>query len=463
MNAPDARVEDADARRNGTAEETLCHEDAETVVAAEHVSHAGDEDLHVRQDRGGMQPPEAAIRDLEERLRRYPSKRYPVQHATAQFHLGITLAAAGDLERAEEALVTAAQLFDPAALRAEHGKAMNALGSVLRLAGRPKEAAHILARAAATFHAAGLTAEHGAACFNLGLVRREAGDVDGASHAFDVARRLFEAAGAPAHAAAAARELGAVRFAAGDLAAAERALEGAVPTALRAGDAAGAGAAANLLGLVELAAGRATEAVDSFATAAAAHPRSVRPADYAMAKANLALAHEGAGDAVRARVAARQALGIPAAAPPVRTQAEAVLSRLGGAQPDDMVAVLAEEEPEHRAAIVREELARWADAGDAERRADAAAWIDGQLARPSAAVGLAESWVAGLLELAPADMETVIRSVVEALGEREAEAQERFRAEVAMAAARFHVPQLLRLRDAFNRIAAELGEEPAWR
>jgi len=53
-----------------------------------------------------------AIAQLEERLRRYPDDRYPVQHATARFHLGAALAQASDLAGAEEALVVAAHLFD---------------------------------------------------------------------------------------------------------------------------------------------------------------------------------------------------------------------------------------------------------------------------------------------------------------------------------------------------------------
>ncbi|MBW3653781.1 MAG: hypothetical protein KY433_09350 [Actinobacteria bacterium] len=410
-----------------------------------------------------VQPDDGPLGELEERLRRYPAQRYPVQHATAQFHLGVALAGLGEFERAEAALVRAAELFDPRALTSEHGKAMNALGSVLRLAGRPAEAAEVFVRAAAAFRAADLLAEHGAACFNLGLVRRETDDVDGAIAVFAEARKLFEQANAPAHAAAAARELGAARFAAGDLDAARDVLDGSVELAARAGDEAGAGAAANVLGLVELAAGRAREAVEAFAVAAAANPRSVRREDYAMAKANLALAHEAAGQHRRARIAARQALAVASAAPPVRAQAEAALARLG-TEPDDAVAVVdGEQDQGVRAAIVREELARWVDAGDAERRAEAGAWIDAQLARPARAVALAEAWVGGLLELPPPDMETVIRGVVEALRERPAGAQERFRSDVASAAARFHVPQLLRLRDEFNRIAAELGEQPAWR
>ena len=71
----------------------------------------------------------------------------------------------------------------------------------------------------------------------------------------------------------------------------------------------------------------------------------------------------------------------------------------------------------------------------------------------------AEAWLGGLLELPPEWMETLIRSALEVLGSRDAAAKERFRADVSSAAARFHVPQLLRLEETFRRIAAEL-EEP---
>lgn len=410
-----------------------------------------------------MQPDDGPVGELEERLRRYPAERYPVQHATAQFHLGVALAELGELEGAEAALVRAAELFDPRALSTEHGKALNALGSVLRTAGRPEQAAKVFVRAAAAFQAAGVPGERGAACFNLGLVRCEMDDVDGATEVFAEALRLFEEANAPAYAAAAARELGGARFAARDLDAARDILQRSVDLAARASDEAGAGAAANVLGLVELAAGRACEAADAFAVAAAAHPRAVRREDHAMAKANLALAHEAAGEHRSARIAARQALGVRSAPEPVRAQAEAALARLG-VEADDVVAAVEEEQDgSARSAIVREELARWLDATDAERRAEAGAWIDAQLARPAASVTLAEAWVGGLLELPPADLRAVIRSVLEALHERAADAQETFRADVARAAARFHVPQLLRLRDEFNRMAVELGEQPAWR
>lgn len=402
-----------------------------------------------------------AIAQLEERLRRYPADRYPVQHATARFHLGAALAEAGDLSGAEQALVAAARLFDPQRLGAEHGKAMNALGAVLHQAGRHGEAAAVLGRAAAALEGAGLVAEHGAARFNLGLVLRERGDLPAAAEAFERAHTLFGEARAPGQTAAAARELGAARLAAGDLRAAREVLERAVELAERAGDQAGLGTAANVLGLVHLAAERAPEAVEAFRVALAAHPRGVRPAEHAMAKANAALAHERAGDAVRSRPAAHQALGVPAAPEPVRAQAQGVLDRLGGG-PGDVLALLDAEERERWPALVREEVVRWVDADAGERREELGAWIDGQLTRGAAATDLAEAFVASLLELPPDAMEAVARGVVEALGERDPAAQRQFRSQVAMAAARFHVPQLLRVRDTFNRIAVEVGEEPAW-
>ncbi|MDP9377644.1 MAG: tetratricopeptide repeat protein [Actinomycetota bacterium] len=419
-----------------------------------------------------MHGAEDAIAELEERLRRFPAKRYPVQHATAQFHLGVALVESGDLVRAEAALAAAAANFDPRALSVEHGKALNALGAVLRLAGRHGEALPILVRAVATFEAGGGMAEQGAALFNLGLVRREAGDLEGAANALTESRGRFEAARSPQAAAGAARELGVVHLGGGDLDAARRALEDAVELAGAAGDEALAGDAANVLGLVELAADRPQAALDAFSAAVGAHPRGVRPQGYAMAKANLALAQERAGEPTAARVSARQALGVPDAPAPVRSQAAEVFARLtrqpgldGGPSSAgaDAVALMEAEPPTRRARIVREELARWLDRDPDGLRGEAGEWIDAQLERHGTASDLAEELLAGLLELSPAEMERIIRAIVGALSARPPGDQAQFRAQVAMAAARFHVPQLLRLRDAFNAIAAEEGEPATWR
>lgn len=423
---------------------------------------------------------EDAIDGLEERVRRFPARRYPVQHATAQFHLGVVLAEAGDLARAEAALVMAAATFDPGALPAEHGKALNALGAVLRMAGRRSEAIQVLVRAGAAFHASGSVAEEGAARFNLGLVRREAGDAAGAAEDLAHARARFAAAGALAAAAAAARELGVAHLEEGRLADARAALEDAIALARDGGDDATVGMAANVLGLVQLADDRPAEALAAFTAAAGAHPRAVRPHDHAMAKANLALAHERAGEALAARVAARQALGVRGVPAAVRTQAGEVLARLTGAgeRPPgapghagpppaegagETVALLADTVPADRPALVREELARWLDADSDAVAAEAAAWIDAQLARPDVAANLAAELTAGLLELPAGGMRRVMSGIVQGLAGRPPAQQERFRSQMAAAAARFHVPQLLRLRDAFNAVAAEQGQPATWR
>lgn len=398
---------------------------------------------------------------LEERLARYPADRYPIQHATAQFHLGVALIDAGRLDEARAALEAAVRIFDPGRLPVERAKAMNALGAALRAGGRAGEAAGAFRGAAEAFRAAGQPLEEGAAVFNLGLVEREAGDGMAAAAAFARARELFHAGRAPLQAGAASREHGATLLALGRLAAAAASLEDAVGLAERGGDAAGLGAAVNALGLVHLAAGRTQLAVEAFHTAAGAHPRTVRPADHAMAKANLAIAYERAGDQARARLAARQALALAGASATVLEQAGGVLERLGSAT-GDVLAVL-EAEPRTRwPAIVSEELARWIDAPAGERRAEAAAWIDGQTTRGEVAAELADALLRALLELPPRAMETAIRGVLQALAAAPPDAADRFRSVTWRAMAAFELPQEQRLRATFDRIAAELGQEAAW-
>jgi tetratricopeptide (TPR) repeat protein len=400
--------------------------------------------------------------ELQRQLARYPPERYPVQHATIQFHLGVALGNAGRLQEAERALEAALRLFHPDRLPAEHAKATNARGAVLRLGGRPSEAAAAFRSAADAFAAAGLPVEEGAARFNLGLVQRELGAGDAAAASFALARERLDPRTAPAGAAAAARELGATLLGAGRLDAAREALEAALALARRADDQAGLGAAANVLGLTHLAAGRPAEAVGAFRTAVAAHPRSLHPGEFAMAKANLAVAHERAGEEARARLAAVQAAGTPAAAEPVRLQAEGVLDRVGR-RPGAILDVLDLEPGEGWAVAVREELARWLDADPAERRAEAGAWIDGQLARPATSGDLAHALLVALLELPGEAMDQLIGATLEALGQRDEPAAARYRSQLSGALARFHVPQWQRLADRFNRSAALLGQEPSWR
>lgn len=405
---------------------------------------------------------DVAISELRSRLLRYPEDRYPVQHATAQFHLAVALLNSNSrAEQAEVALRTACRLFDPERLPVEHAKATNMLGAALRLNGRLAEAVEAFARAAGVFAEAQHPLERAAALYNLGLVHRECDDPDAAAECFERSWQLFDESKAPAQASAAARELGGVLLAQGSADAATGALERAVQLAERAGEASGLGAATNLLGLAHLAAGRGEQAIDAFRRAAAAHPRSVRPQDFAMAKANLALAYEQSGDHPRARLAAGQALGAPEPPEQVDAQAREVLARLGSDR-DDLFAVLDTEPLERWPAIVREEVTRAVDADEAERRALAETWIDGQLARPGSAAELAETWLGALLEQPPDAMTAVIRSVLAAHDERPVEERDRFRAQAARGMIAYPPPQWLRLKDTFNALAVELGGEPAW-
>lgn len=396
-----------------------------------------------------------AVDELRARLDRYPADRYPVQHATARFHLGVALTGAGRLEEAGRELTVACELFRPDQLPTEHAKAANALGAVQRMAGRYDDAARTFRSAAGLFGQAGLPLEQGAALYNLGLVERERGG-GGALAPLEQARSLLDPARVPAQAAAAARELGAALLAAGRPDDALAPLEAAVDLADTAGDRAGLGGAANALGLAHLAAGHGEEAVRALEQAVAAHPRSVRPDAYAMAKANLALALEAQGRRSRARLAASQALGSPEVPAPVRTQAETVLGRVGS-EPGAVWAVLDEGQPERWAAVVREEVVRWEGVGDGERDGECEAWVAGQLDRPATADDAAEAFLAALVELPPAAMETMVRSVLVAVGRLDGAVQERFAGQCSRALARFPVPQLLRMKDTFTAVAADIG------
>jgi tetratricopeptide (TPR) repeat protein len=401
------------------------------------------------------------IADLEQRLARYPVDRYPIQHATAQFHLGGVLADAGRLREAAEALQVASELFEPDLLSVEHAKAINALGAVHRLLGELDLAADTFGRAATLFEKAGLPLERGAALFNLGLVRRDQNDIQTAVRCFTQARELLDPDTVPAEAGAAARELGASLLTVGEFDAAIDVLESGVKLAAGAGDAASRGAATNLLGLSHLAAERPAAAIEAFQESIAAHSRAVRPGEYAMAKANIALAYERVAAADHAYLAAAQALGTPGSAHPVRAQAAALLARLG--QRDAALQAVLDTEPEDRwPVLMREELARWVDADPDRRRAEAGEWVDGQMARPGSAVDLAVTWLGGLLELPPESMISLIRATLEALADRDPSVSETFRFTVSRAVVRFHVPQWTRLKESFNQVAAELGQEGSW-
>ncbi|MBW3664717.1 MAG: tetratricopeptide repeat protein [Actinobacteria bacterium] len=398
------------------------------------------------------------IRQLESSVRRYSAERYPVQHATAQFHLGSAFFQVGRYDDAEAALAAAAAGFPPAELPREHGVALNALGALLRETRRAGLAVEVLARAAAAFERAAAGPEQGAATHNLGLARRDAGDLPGAREAFLDALNLFDAAGARAEAAAAARELGACLLTMDEPEDAIGHLRSALELAERAGDTSALGAAANLLGLAHLALDDAERAVDVLLRAVAAHPRALRPGPHAMALANLALAYEAAGQPVRARLAAAQARVVPAADEPVHDQAAAVLERLGSPTGDVLV-VLADEPREVWTALLRSEMARWLDLQAAERLAELAAVTRGIADAGERGIALAEAFIDCALELPPDRLDTLVADTVAAAATLPHDTAEALRSRFSRAMIRFHVPQWMRLKSVFETHA---GPDSGW-
>jgi tetratricopeptide (TPR) repeat protein len=367
----------------------------------------------------------SVIDSLEERVRRYPAERYPVQHATAQFHLGVALANAGRTSEAEQALQAAVLYFDRAVLPLEHAKALNALGAALRGNGRLDEAASAFRQAAAVFASSGERRERGAAMFNLGLVERQRERPDDAAACFTQAAQLLGAARG-----AALRELGGLLLERGEVAAATAVLEDAISSHAEVGEELAYGAAANALGLAHLAVGRTDDAIVAFRDALGAYPRTTRPHEFAMVKANLALAYEDAEDLPRARLAARQALSVREPPTAVTAQARAVLAR-NGPVTDDVLVVLADEPAERWPLVLREEVAQW-------KRGDAEALVT---ASPSP--DLIEAWLGALLELPPGEMERAIETTLLVADGRFVEA-------VRAVLPRFHHPQMLRLEAAFG-------------
>lgn len=407
-----------------------------------------------------METLDATLSALEDRLRQHPPERYPMQHATARFHQGVTLMQAGRFGEAEEALTVAAELFEIETVPAEHGATMNALGALLRDTGRPELAARAFERADAAFAVAERPLEQGAARFNLGLARLAQGDRQAAAEAFRDAIERLDPDEVPAQAAAVRRELGAL-LVQEDPAEAAPLLEEAVDLALRGRDPVGRGAAANVLGLAYLGLDRPDDALGAFGESVAANPATVRPDAYAMARANAALAHERSGDHRRARLAAAQALAVPEAPEPVRRQARALLDRCG-APTGDVAAVLDDTAPDERAAVLRPELRRWRQLEPDDRHAECRAWVEAQLTRRGTGTELAETLLGQLLELPPEDLEALLTALLAAVLERPEDDRERFRSQWSRAMVRFPHPQWMRIRAIVNDLAGRLGDDVEW-
>jgi tetratricopeptide (TPR) repeat protein len=404
---------------------------------------------------------EDAIEDLRRRLVRHPPERYPIQHATAQFHLGTALAQTNELEAAQRALKTAAALFAEAGLAVEAAKAANGLGAVLRARGDLRRAARAFADAAEAFRGAARDLEQGAAHHNLGLVQKAMGHGNAALSNFSRARLLLDEQAAPRQAAAAAREKGVALLEAGHPRAAAAELEDSMRLFEESGDLAGLADAANSHGLALLAAGDTGTAIESFKRSAAASPPGIRPRDFAVAKANLASAYERRGEVPRARTSALQAMAVSELPKAVAAQAQGVLRKMGR-RPGDLFSVLQAEDRELWPAIVRDELRRWAADTEENRAAEAKEWVRLQAHGPEAAADMVEALVGGLLEMPPDDLVLIVRSALLAAAELPPHQAETWRAEVDRIFARFPVPQWQRLQHLFAAVSSDLGVEGTW-
>lgn len=334
-------------------------------------------------------------------------------------------------------------------------------GVALRDLGRPADALADFTHARAALQAEAALLEAAAARFNEGLARRDVGHLDEAADCFIDAHAEFVAAGARGQAAAANRELGNVRLAGGDPAAAVAPLEQARDDALAVEDRIGAGAAANALGLALLALGDADGARRAFEDAAAAHPRAVRPAEHAMAKANLALAWEALDEPARARIAARQARATPAAAAEVVAQAGDVLTRLdepAGLAGGDLVAVLAGADMSVAIPVIRDEAARLLDLEPSSRADEVAQFLEALADGADDPTEILAAWLEVALEVPPAQMDALLAPLV--AGIDVSPDRDRLRAATSRALVRFAPPQMLRLDAALRHNHGD--PEPAW-
>jgi tetratricopeptide (TPR) repeat protein len=392
---------------------------------------------------------------------RHRADRYPIEHATLQFHLGATLLDGDRPVPAAAALRVSARLFEAQGHEIERAKALNLLGAALLHVAETEEAIRALTLAAQAFEAHEQPLELGAARFNLGLVLRRRGEHEPAADRFAEALDGFTRAQAPHQASAAARELGSVQLELADASTATTSLEHALELAQEIGDRRQVGAAANLLGLARLATDEPRAAVDALRLAASAAPRQLDPASHAMATANLALAHERVGDLSRARLAAWRAASVAGADPPVIAQATELLGRLGRPD-DDLHAVLDREPPQTWASELAPHLTALLDVDPGERERMLDRWVDGQLAEGRDGIGLGAALLEVLLELPPRELEILVRSLLSTLTRRTEADAAGFRSQLSRAMVRFHQPQWQRLTVVFERLADEVGGPGGW-
>lgn len=409
-------------------------------------------------------PLEDAVHDLEARLAQYPSTRYPAQHATAAFHLGTAYLQGGRAAEARGLLSTSHDLFARVGMALEQAKALMMCGVSHREVGDLERAVACFTDAADTFDELGERAEQGAAAYNLSVALAAMGRTPTALAAMARAADLLESTGQLPQAAAAYREQGATLLQTDRAGQAVPLLERSAELARQTGDLAGLGAASNILGLARLALEDSSGAVAALTEAVGAYPRTLRPREHAMSKANLALAYEQNANPARARLSARQVASLPQLDPQVTAQVQGILRRLSDAETSDLFAVLDQEVPDQWPAVVREETTRWSLGGSDVRNRGVTLFLLGVLERPADSYALAEALLAVVLELPPDSYDELIQALALATSRLpEDDARVRVGSVFSSALARFAMPQWQRTVAALNTASIELGEPANWR
>lgn len=405
--------------------------------------------------------------ELRARARRHPPDRYPVQHATAQLGIGLILSRVGETSEAEQALETAVKLYT-GRLDVERARAVNALGAVLRQSGRMKEAVAAFTEARQTLAEAGERLDAAAALYNRGLTRAAAGEVDEAASDLAGAEQELRDEGSSGGGASAARELGAVLVSAGRPHEAVAVLQRALADCH---DRESEASVSNVLGLAHLGCSQVDEAMRCFRSSARASPPAVAPGRHAMARANLALALEQAGDRDRATLHALGAADLGGSEPAVVNTARGVLDRVEAA-PGTLWPVLDRSWPQETAlddpdssgldqpeTLLRQEVGRWARARPSERAAESDALVEALVARAARAEELAASWLQAALELPPQATERLLSSVRSSIADHDREAIVERAFQRAMV--HFPHPQMLRLEELWRRLGGPGGPDSA--
>ncbi len=164
-----------------------------------------------------------------------------------------------------------------------------------------------------------------------------------------------------------------------------------------------------------------------------------------------------------AAVAARQAAGVPQAAPVSRAQAQTILNRMDASPTGaaDLLTLLDTASTTTRIRHWRDEQARWLDADQTTRTAEARMFLQEVSARPDTVDHL-EAWFNVALEQPPDQMNTLLDAFLTATDDLNDDEAHTLHSVVSRVLPRFAMPQWMRLRDTLNHLADANGHRGGW-